>query len=184
LAVKDLKVGYFIKDFSKNLVLGSTYLLKQFPIGTYLSMLELSNGKGIQIVRAAGCKAQILSRTNNFLSIALPSGKIRIFPNDCKAVYGIIGMNIKKAIIKLKAGFNRRVNIRPTVRGVAMNPIDHPHGGGQGKNSGGRKMSVSPWSKYTKGMKSKKKRVQLCYVKTLNLKKNKNDKIQMERSLF
>ena len=158
LLIKNLKISTFIKNFAKNIYTGSLYFLYQLPIGSYICLLNLLPNKKLQLIRSPLTKGHILSKTNNLYSIKLPSKKIRYFSNYCKATYGIINLNLKRFVLKLKASLNRNLNKRPTVRGVAMNPIDHPHGGGQGKTSGGRKMSVSPWSKYTKGLKSKKKK--------------------------
>lgn len=164
ILIKDLTVGDYVNDFAKNLFVGSTYFLKQLPIGVYISLLELTFNKKLQLVRAPGTKGQILAKSNTLVTVQLPSGLIRKFLNNCKAVYGTVDVNLRKSLPILKAGINRRKNKRPIVRGVAMNPIDHPHGGGQGKTSGGRKMSTSPWSKYTKGLKPKKKKKKLAYI--------------------
>lgn len=161
--IKNLKINDFINDFNNIILNGSTYYLKQFPSGSFISLLELYYNSKLKIIRSAGSKAQVLSKSKNLVSIKLPSGKIKKFLNNCKAVSGLIELNYKKYLPKLKAGLNRNNNLKPIVRGVAMNPIDHPHGGGQGKTSGGRKMSTSPWSKYTKGLKSKKKKQKLNY---------------------
>lgn len=164
ILIKDVVVGQYINDFSRDLIVGSTYFLKQLPIGVYISLVAFSYNKKLQLARAPGTKAQILAKSKNLISVRLPSGIIRKLINNCKAVYGIVDVNLKKLLPTLKAGKNRRKNRKPIVRGVAMNPIDHPHGGGQGKTSGGRKSSTSPWAKYTKGAKSKKKRKKLAYI--------------------
>ena len=161
--IKQVKIGNFINDFNHTILNGSTYYLKQFPSGTYVSFLEIFFNSNLKISRAPNSKCQVLGKEKNLVSIKLPSGKIKKFLNNCKAICGISALNLKQTNTKFKAGKNRNNNLRPVVRGVAMNPIDHPHGGGQGKTSGGRKMSVSPWSKYTKGLKPKRKKQQLNY---------------------
>ena len=158
LLIKNLKINYFIKNFTKNIYNGSLYFLYQLPIGSYISLLNYLPNKKLQLIRSSSTKGHILSKTNNLYSIKLPSKKLRFFSNYCKAIFGIINLNLYKFLNKLKAGKNKNLNKKSIVRGVAMNPIDHPHGGGQGKTSGGRKMSVSPCSKYTKVLKSKKKK--------------------------
>jgi large subunit ribosomal protein L2 len=163
IKIKYLQMGHSFFDFADKNFYGATYYLKQLPIGTYISLLEFAFNKGLQMIRAAGTKGQILGKNENLVSIKLPSGEIRKFLNNCKAVLGTIDENLKKTAKILKAGRNRLNNKRPVVRGVAMNPIDHPHGGGQGKTSGGRKMSVSPWAKYTKGLKPKKRKRKKIY---------------------
>lgn len=164
IRIAGVEVGDDVNDFGRRIIFGSTYFLKQLPIGVYISLVQLTFNKELQIARAPGVKAQIVGKAGKLVSVKFPSGITRKFLNNCKAVYGIVAVNEQKAAEVSKAGRNRNNNRRPIVRGVAMNPIDHPHGGGQGKTSGGRKMSVSPWSKYTKGLKPKRKKAQLSYI--------------------
>jgi len=164
LLIKNVRLNHYINDYNLDLNFGSTYYLNQIPNGCLISQIELQYKKGLQLVRSPGTKAVLLGKENGIANIKLPSGKNKKFFTNCRAVIGILQLNYKKFLNLKKAGTNRKNNLRPTVRGVAMNPIDHPHGGGQGKTSGGRKMSVSPWSKYTKGLKSKKKKKKLNYL--------------------
>jgi len=163
LLMKGIKLGHIINDYSADLNFGSTYYLNQIPNGCFISQIELDYNKGLQLVRSPGSKALLLGKEKGIALIKLPSGKIKKFTTNCRALIGILALNFKK-LIRRKAGTNVLNNLKPIVRGVAMNPIDHPHGGGQGKTSGGRKMSVSPWSKYTKGLKPQKKRKKLNYL--------------------
>lgn len=157
LFIKGVRVGFKINDYNNYLNLGSTYYLNQISPGYILSNIENVLNTKLKLVRAPGTKALLLGKDKGVANIKLPSGKTKLILTNCRVILGTLGINLKKKNFKLKAGKNRLNNIRPTVRGVAMNPIDHPHGGGQGKTSGGRKMSVTPQSKYTKGLKSKKK---------------------------
>lgn len=145
-----------------NLNIGNNYLLNDFNIGDYIYNIELYPGKGAQLARSAGTFGEVYAKTENYVTIKLPSGQYRLFNPKCTACLGSVSNeNHKNRIIK-KAGRSRWLNKRPTVRGVAMNPVDHPHGGGEGKTSGGRP-SVTPWAKITKGKptRSKKKKNKL-----------------------
>lgn len=164
LLLKNIRLNHYINDYNIDLNFGSTYYLNQIPNGCLISQIELQYKKGLQLVRSAGTKAVLLGKENGIANIKLPSGKTKKFFTNCRAIIGILQLNYSKFLNLKKAGTNRKNNLKPIVRGVAMNPIDHPHGGGQGKTSGGRKMSVSPWSKYTKGLKSKKKKKKLNYL--------------------
>jgi large subunit ribosomal protein L2 len=144
LYIKGLKVGSILNDYVDYLNLGSVYYLNQLPPGYLISNVENKENTKLKFVRSPGNKALILGKDNGVVNIKLPSGKTKLLLTNYRAILGVLGINFKKLNFKLKAGKNRNNNIRPTVRGVAMNPIDHPHGGGQGKTSGGRKMSVSP----------------------------------------
>jgi large subunit ribosomal protein L2 len=144
LFIKGVKVGFKINDYNSYLNLASTYYLNQIAPGYILSNIENIVNTKLKLVRAPGTKALLLGKDNGIANIKLPSGKTKLILTNCRVILGTLGINLKKLKYKLKAGKNRLNNIRPTVRGVAMNPIDHPHGGGQGKTSGGRKMSVSP----------------------------------------
>jgi len=136
---------------------GNALPLKKIPSGTQIHNIELAKGRGGQIVRSAGSSAQIMAKEGNHCHVKLPSGEIRLIDGDCYATIGQIG-NIDHDSISLgKAGRSRWLGRRPKVRGVAMNPVDHPHGGGEGKTSGGRHPST-PWGKPTKGFKTRKKK--------------------------
>lgn len=136
---------------------GNAIPLKEIPLGTQIHNLELNIGHGGQIVRSAGNYAQLMAKEGGYAQVKLPSGEVRLIPLDCKATIGQIG-NLGHTGISLgKAGRNRWKGRRPHVRGVAMNPVDHPHGGGEGKSSGGRH-PVTPWGVPTKGYKTRKKK--------------------------
>jgi len=136
---------------------GNTIPLSNIPDGTYVHNIELYPGKGGQLVRSAGCAAQLLGKEAGMAQIRLPSGEMRLIRLECKATIGQIG-NIEHDTVKLgKAGKKRHMRIRPTVRGSVMNPCDHPHGGGEGKSPIGRPSPVTPWGKPTLGYKTRKK---------------------------
>jgi large subunit ribosomal protein L2 len=128
--------------------------MRNIPVGTTVHAIEMKPGKGAQIARSAGTYAQILARAEGDVTLRLRSGEVRRVLADCRATIGEIG-NAEHMLRSLgKAGANRWRGIRPTVRGVAMNPVDHPHGGGEGRTSGGRH-PVSPWGVPTKGKKTR-----------------------------
>lgn len=133
---------------------GNTLPLKNIPVGTQVHCVELKAGKGAQLARSAGTSVQLAGKDNGIAQVRLRSGEIRTVRLECLATIGVVGnaehMNIEVG----KAGRTRWKGIRPTVRGVAMNPIDHPHGGGEGKTSGGRH-PVSPWGQPTKGYRTR-----------------------------
>ncbi len=136
---------------------GNCLPLRSIPAGTLIHNLELVKGKGAQLARSAGQTAQIMSKEGKFAHIRLPSGEVRLINLDCRATIGQVG-NVEHEGISLgKAGRSRWKGRRPRTRGVAMNPHDHPMGGGEGKASGGRHPST-PWGKPTKGYKTRKKR--------------------------
>jgi large subunit ribosomal protein L2 len=146
-----------ISGDSADIKIGNCTTLRRIPPGTQIHNIELVKGKGGQIVRSAGSSAQIMAKEDKYAHIKLPSGEIRLIDIDCYATIGQIS-NIEHEGISLgKAGRSRWLGRRPKVRGVAMNPIDHPHGGGEGKSSGGRHPST-PWGKPTKGYKTRKKK--------------------------
>jgi large subunit ribosomal protein L2 len=133
---------------------GNTLPMRNVPVGTTVHAIEMKPGKGAQIARSAGAYAQILARAEGYVTLRLRSGEVRKVLADCRATIGEIG-NAEHMLRSLgKAGANRWRGIRPTVRGVAMNPVDHPHGGGEGRTSGGRH-PVSPWGVPTKGKKTR-----------------------------
>ena len=155
LAPKDLKIGdKVIAGEKKEMKVGNCMPLSDIPVGRDIHNVELKIGNGAQLARSAGSSTQIVGKSNGYVAIKLPSGEQRKVREECRATIGILS-NIDKKNQKLgKAGRNRWLGIRPSVRGVAMNPIDHPHGGGEGKTSGGRH-PVTPWGKPTKGKKTR-----------------------------
>jgi large subunit ribosomal protein L2 len=148
-----------------DILTGNALPLKNIPLGTMIHNIELKQGKGGQMARAAGTAAQLVAKEAGYAQIKMPSGETRMVNLDCYATIGQVGnLNYENVSIG-KAGRTRWLGIRPTVRGVVMNPIDHPHGGGEGKTSGGRH-PVSPWGKPTKGYKTRNnKRTQRFIIK-------------------
>jgi len=158
LAPEGLKVGdKVITSDAADIIPGNTLSLKNIPPGIAIHNIELKKGKGGQIVRSAGASAVIMAKEKGYAQVRLPSGEVRLVHLDCKATVGSIG-NADHANISIgKAGRSRWLGRRPRVRGVAMNPVDHPMGGGQAKTSGGRH-PCSPWGQPAKGFKTRKKR--------------------------
>jgi len=142
---------------------GNCLPLSHIPLGTHIHNIEMKVGKGGQIVRSAGGFAQLIAKEGNYVQIKLPSGEVRMFLNKCKASIGQIG-NIEHENISLgKAGRNAWLGKRPKVRGVAMNPVDHPMGGGEGRSSGGRH-PCTPWGVPTKGYRTRKNKNSDKYI--------------------
>ncbi|WDD98754.1 50S ribosomal protein L2 [Thalassomonas actiniarum] len=156
LAPKGLKAGDSIQSgVDAPIKPGNTMPLRNTPLGSVVHAIELKPGKGAQIARAAGTYAQLVAKDGAYVTLRLRSGEMRKVEADCRATLGEIG-NAEHMLRSLgKAGASRWRGVRPTVRGVAMNPVDHPHGGGEGKTSGGRH-PVSPWGVPTKGYKTRK----------------------------
>lgn len=136
---------------------GNALPLENIPVGTMVHNIEMQPGKGGQIAKAAGSAAQLMAKEGKYATLKLPSGEMRMIPLSCKATVGQVG-NLDHELISLgKAGRKRHMGVRPTVRGVVMNPCDHPHGGGEGKSPVGRPSPVTPWGKPTLGYKTRKK---------------------------
>lgn len=134
---------------------GNSLKLRDIPVGTIIHNIELQPGKGGQLARSAGTMAQLLARENQFVHVRLPSGEVRLIRHECKATIGQISNIDHENIVFGKAGRSRWQGKRPSVRGVVMNPHDHPHGGGEGKSPAGRH-PVTPWGKSTIGKKTRK----------------------------
>ena len=157
LSPVDLSVGSSIISGDKvPLKIGNALPLYNIPTGLFVHNVELVPGKGGQMVRTAGAYAQVMAHDNGFTTLKLPSGEVRLVLDHCMATIGQVGNRSFEQIVSGKAGRSRWLGRRPKVRGVVMNPVDHPHGGGEGKTSGGRH-PVSPWGKPTKGYKTRKK---------------------------
>ena len=155
LAPSGLKVGdKVVSGPEADIVTGNALPLKSIPAGTLIHNIELRPGKGGQMVRRAGSSAQLLAKEGEYAQIRLPSGEVRKVHIDCVATIGQVGNLDHENISIGKAGRKRWMGIRPTVRGVAMNPVDHPLGGGEGKTSGGRH-PVTPWGQPTRGYKTR-----------------------------
>ena len=153
----DISVGASIVSGDKvPLKIGNALLLSNIPTGLFVHNVELIPGKGGQMVRTAGAYAQVMAHDNGYTTLKLPSGEVRMVSDQCMATIGQVGNRTFEQIVSGKAGRSRWLGRRPKVRGVVMNPVDHPHGGGEGKTSGGRH-PVSPWGKPTKGYKTRKK---------------------------
>ena len=170
VGVTDGQVLYSGAD--ADIVPGNTLPLANIPVGTFIHNIELSPGKGGQLVRAAGAQAQLMGREGELTMVRLPSGEMRYVRSDCKATIGQLG-NIEHDTVKIgKAGKKRHMGIRPTVRGSVMNPCDHPHGGGEGRSPIGRPGPVTPWGKPALGLKTrnKKARTDKMIVKRRNSK--------------
>ena len=136
---------------------GNALPLSAIPVGTMVHNIEFQPGRGGQMVRSAGAAAQLMAREGKYATLRLPSGEMRMVPVACKATIGQVG-NLDHELVSVgKAGRKRHMGIRPTVRGVVMNPCDHPHGGGEGKSPVGRPSPVTPWGKPTLGYKTRKK---------------------------
>ena len=155
LAPKDLKAGdQVISGEKKEIRIGNCMPMSDIPVGIDIHNIELKIGSGAQLARSAGSSTQIVGKSDGYVALKLPSGEQRKVREECRATIGVLS-NIDKKNQKLgKAGRKRWLGVRPSVRGVAMNPIDHPHGGGEGKTSGGRD-PVTPWGKPTKGKKTR-----------------------------
>ncbi len=136
---------------------GNALPLSSIPVGTIIHNIELKPGKGAQLVRAAGNSAQLMAKEGDYAQVKLPSGEVRMVRQECRATVGQVGNLDYENVTIGKAGRKRNLGIRPTVRGSAMNPVDHPHGGGEGKAPVGRPAPVTPWGKPTLGYKTRKK---------------------------
>jgi len=159
LQPKGLEVGAKIMSAQSGLDIktGNTMRLKAIPVGTLVHNIEMSPGHGGQMARSAGTYAQIMGRDGKYVSLRLPSGEMRYILNECLATIGTIGNEEIANEVVGKAGRSRHRGIRPQTRGSAMNPIDHPHGGGEGKTNSGRH-PVSPWGTKAKGFKTRRKK--------------------------
>jgi len=159
IAPNNLKVGDQIESGIKaDIKPGNTLQIANIPVGTMIHNIEMKPGKGAQLVRSAGSSAQLMAKEGAYAQIRLPSGEVRMVSLNCRATIGQVG-NIEHENVSIgKAGRKRWFGIRPTVRGVVMNPIDHPHGGGEGKSPIGRPGPVTPWGKPTLGYKTRNKK--------------------------
>jgi large subunit ribosomal protein L2 len=158
LAPKGIKVGTEIMSgVEADIKVGNTLPLINIPVGTTIHNIELKPGRGGQLVRSAGAEAQLLGKEGRYVLVRLRSGETRMILSTCRATIGQVG-NLEHELINIgKAGRSRWLGIRPTVRGSVMNPVDHPHGGGEGRAPIGRKSPMSPWGKPTLGFKTRKK---------------------------
>ncbi|MBI5648724.1 MAG: 50S ribosomal protein L2 [Ignavibacteriae bacterium] len=163
LAPQSLRVGEVIESGpTAEIKDGNTLPLQNIPLGTFIHNIELKPGKGGQIARSAGNSAQIVAKEGEYAQVRLPSGEVRMVRMNCMATIGIVSNSDHENISYGKAGRMRWLGVRPQTRGMAMNPVDHPMGGGEGKSKsgGGRQHPVSPWGLYAKGQKTRKKKNQ------------------------
>jgi large subunit ribosomal protein L2 len=171
IAPKGLEAGAaVISGVNSPIKVGNTLPIRNIPVGSQVHCIEMKPGKGAQIARSAGAGVQLVAREGIYATLRLRSGEMRKIHVDCKATIGEVG-NSEHSLSSLgKAGATRWRGVRPTVRGVAMNPVDHPHGGGEGRTSGGRH-PVSPWGVPTKGYKTRSnKRTDKMIVRRRNRK--------------
>ncbi len=160
LAPKGLKVGEFVQSGADAPVkVGNSIPLENIPLGIEVHNVELQLGRGGQLVRSAGTSAMVVAKEGDYVTLKLPSGEMRMVFKKCSATIGGVGNEDHMNVSIGKAGRSRWLGKRPKVRGVVMNPHDHPHGGGEGKTSGGRH-PVTPWGVPTKGYKTRKKKKQ------------------------
>lgn len=161
LAPQGLSIGDTVESGNDaDIVVGNSLPIDNIPVGTMIHNIEMKPGKGAQMVRSAGAGAQLMAKENGYAQIRLPSGEVRMILVRCRATIGKVG-NVEHENISLgKAGRKRHMGVRPTVRGVAMNPCDHPHGGGEGKSPIGMPGPVTPWGVKTLGKKTRNKRKQ------------------------
>ncbi len=159
LQPKGLNVGDVIASAESGLdvKVGNAMKLMSIPVGTTVHNIELKPGKGGQMVRSAGTSAQIMGRDGKYVSLRMPSSEMRLVLGECFATVGVVGNEEYINIVIAKAGRSRYMGVRPQTRGSAMNPVDHPHGGGEGKTNSGRH-PVTPWGKPTKGAKTRRKK--------------------------
>jgi len=164
LAPKGLTAGDVIQSGDDSPIkVGNTLPMRNIPVGTTVHAVEMKPAKGAQIARSAGAYSQIIARDGAYVTLRLRSGEMRKISTECRATIGEVG-NAEHMLRQLgKAGATRWRGVRPTVRGVVMNPVDHPHGGGEGKTSGGRH-PVSPWGMPTKGYKTRKNKSTDQYI--------------------
>lgn len=164
LAPLNLKVGdVVLASTSADIKPGNSLPLRAIPLGTIIHNIELKIGKGGQLARSAGTFAQLMAKEGKYAQVKLPSGEVRMVLLDCMATVGQVGNIDHENVTIGKAGRSRWLGRRPKVRGVAMNPVDHPHGGGEGRTSGGRH-PVTPWGIPTKGYKTRKNKTSSRFI--------------------
>jgi large subunit ribosomal protein L2 len=158
LAPDGLKVNDVVTSGTgSDIKVGNALTIKEMPLGSFLHNVELKPGKGGQLGRSAGCSLQLMAKEGDYAQLKMPSGEVRVIRMECMATYGVVGNSDHENISLGKAGKSRWLGRRPHVRGVAMNPVDHPMGGGEGKTSGGGH-PVSPWGQKAKGLKTRKRK--------------------------
>ncbi|MGH7234192.1 MAG: 50S ribosomal protein L2 [Candidatus Saccharimonadales bacterium] len=165
LAAQGIKVGQKIKSGDDvSIDAGNRLPIRQIPVGSVIHAIELKPGKGAQVVRSAGASAQLVARDDKSAQVKLPSGEVRLFSVECTASLGVIGNEQHQNVSIGKAGRNRRKGIRPSVRGVVMNAVDHPHGGGDGGRHRMAKAPRTPWGQKTLGLKTRSNKSTNKYI--------------------
>ncbi len=158
LAPNGLKAGDTVESgVNADIKIGNSLALENIPVGTVIHNIELKAGKGAQMARSAGVFVQLMAKEGKYATLRMPSGEVRTVRKECRATIGQVGNLDYENVSIGKAGRTRHMGIRPTVRGVVMNPVDHPHGGGEGRAPIGRPAPVTPWGKPTLGYKTRKK---------------------------
>ncbi|MDD2579328.1 MAG: 50S ribosomal protein L2 [Clostridia bacterium] len=159
LAPENLKVGTeIVSGPEADIMPGNALPIESIPVGTVIHNIELKPGKGAQMVRTAGAGAQLMAKEEKYAQVRLPSGEVRMVLMNCRATIGSVSNSEHENISIGKAGRKRHLGVRPTVRGVVMNPVDHPHGGGEGKSPVGRPAPVTPWGVPTLGKKTRNRK--------------------------
>ncbi len=157
IAPQGVKVGDTLTNHDGGIFnIGCSMRLKAMPLGSTIHNIEIHPGRGGQLVRSAGLSAQLMAKSAGYVTLKMPSGEVRLVNENCRATFGAVSNPERNLRAEGKAGRSRWKGIRPTVRGTAMNPVDHPHGGGEGKHNG--YLPQTPWAMYTKGYRTRSKR--------------------------
>lgn len=163
LAPQGLKVGAVVQTSQEPpFSVGCCMRLKHMPIGSVVCCIEMYPGKGGKMVRSAGLSAQLMARSGGYATLRMPSGEVRMVNEECKATFGAVSNPEHNLRVEGKAGRMRWKGIRPTVRGTAMNPVDHPHGGGEGKHKGN--IPQTPWALFTRGLRTRNKKKSTKFI--------------------
>jgi len=163
IAPQGLKAGDMVKSGQDApFEVGCSMPMKFMPLGSVIHNIELYPGRGAKLVRSAGLSCQLMARSGGYITLKMPSGEVRMVNEDCRATFGAISNAERNLRVEAKAGRTRWKGFRPTVRGTAMNPVDHPHGGGEGKHNG--YLPQTPWAMYTKGYRTRSKKKSLKWI--------------------
>lgn len=163
LAPQGLKQGDVVQTSDEPpFSVGCCMKMKFMPVGSTICNIEMQPGKGGKLVRSAGLSAQLMARSGGYATIRMPSGEVRMINEDCRATFGAVSNPERNLRVEGKAGRMRWKGVRPTVRGTAMNPVDHPHGGGEGKHKGN--IPQTPWALYTRGLRTRSKKKSMKFI--------------------